>query len=114
MQPASTNLENAARQVLDRLETQVARQFDPSLITLVAELLLAVLERCRESRNPAEIEAAAKTRPLLAKVRVRRELRAMLSRGEWRRYGRELSAAAAEAASAATPGEIAALAVDVE
>jgi hypothetical protein len=92
---------------------QKAAALDPALLDLLLELGITVVKKCLAGRGstPQSVSETARRPGLLARLSVRREVRAELVErhgiGAWRRYdGDRVADALLQAAATATPEEL--------
>lgn len=80
----------------------------------IADIIFALLERCRERREASQVVEAVDSPGFVQRIAVNRQVRRSLSRNEYRSYGRRLAQNMVEKAAAAPKSDIEALVQEVD
>lgn len=80
-----------------------ATAIDIDTVRSIADIIFALLEKCRERRSANQVAEAITNPGFVQQAAVRRRVRRELSRREWRSHGRELAQNLINKGSSATP-----------
>ncbi len=91
-----------------------ATAIDIDTVRSIADIIFALLERCRERREAQQVAESISNPGFIHQVAVRRRVRRELSRQEWRTHGRELAQNMIKKAQASSPVEALALVREID
>lgn len=111
-----SKIEKASNTVLDKLQKGGGRSsaFDVSIITMIGEMIISLIERCRENNSPQAVATSANKPGFLQRLAVRRSVRQRLSRAQFRAYGNDMIEAVLDTGAEADQQEVLELISEVD